>query len=77
MGISKYGVIAVCVIFLNITPRKSDWKYFMENMIMIDGWNGNGNQWNIYSEGSADVDHFEWSHVHTQQNTWRVMGILS
>ena len=42
------------------------------------------NEWNVneikgiaYSDRAADLDHFEWSHVHPRQNTWRVMEDLS
>ena len=53
------AVIFVYVIFWGIRPRKSDWKY----------WNVNGTKGIAYSDGAADLDHFEWSHVHTRQNT--------
>ena len=51
--------------------------YLMENMIVTDGWNVNGNQWIVYSDRIADLDHFEWSHVHTQEHTQRAMGIFN
>ena len=36
---------------------------------VTDEWNVNGIQWITYSERAADLDHFEWSHVHPRQNT--------
>ena len=70
-------LISVYVMFLGLTPRKSDWKYLMINVIVNDGWNVNGIQWIVYLDRSADSDYFEWSHVHTQLDTWKVIGILN
>ena len=63
-------LIAVYVILLGVTPRKCDWEYLMENVTVTDGWNVNVNEWIVYSDRSADLNHFEWSHVHTQQDTY-------
>ena len=37
--------------------------------VMTDEWNVNWIQRIAYSDRAADLDHFEWSHVYTRQNT--------
>ena len=45
--------------------------------IVTDEWNVNEDQGIAYSDRAGDLDHFEWSHVHPRQNTWRVMEDLN
>ena len=49
----------------------------MQNVTVNDGWNVNGIQCIVYLNRSADLDNFEWSHVHMKQDTWKVIWILN
>ena len=66
---TKESDCSVCCMFGYNPHGEVTGKYLLESTTVIDGWNVNGNQCIIYSDRIADLDHFEWSHVHAQQHT--------